>query len=104
MYESPINIFQTTERFSSRIEAETEKMIFSAIQGVGVNVNKQELLKALAYDRQQYQKGYEDGIRAFTERLIEERNKYERIYDIDDFICNLANEMLGYVAFEVTCS
>lgn len=101
MCESPINIFETTKRFSSVIEAETEKMIFSAIQGVGINVNKEELLKVLAHDRQQYQKGYEDGIRVFTERLIEELNKQETINGTGQFICNLANETLGYAAFRV---
>ena len=40
----------------SQIEGE----IYKAIMHVGVNVDKDELLKALAYDRNQYQKGYED--------------------------------------------
>ena len=34
--------------------------ILKAVQNVGVNVDKEELLKALQYDRGQYQKGYDD--------------------------------------------
>lgn len=32
--------------------------IFKAVQNVGVNVDRDELIKALRYDRGQYQKGY----------------------------------------------
>ena len=31
--------------------------IYKAVQDVGINVNKEELLKALRYDRNQYDKG-----------------------------------------------
>ncbi len=37
-----------------------EGEILKAVQNVGVNVDKDELLKALQYDRNQYQKGYAD--------------------------------------------
>lgn len=53
-YQSPITLFQT--QMQSKIEEE----IYQAIMKVGVDVDKEELLKALAYDRNQYQKGYDD--------------------------------------------
>jgi len=53
-YQSPIEVFQT--QMQSQIVGE----IYKATMRVGVNVDKDELLKALQYDRDQYQKGYTD--------------------------------------------
>ena len=53
-YQSPIEVFQT--QMQSQIVGE----IYKAVMKVGVNVDKDELLKALQYDRDQYQKGYTD--------------------------------------------
>ena len=53
-YKSPIELVETQIR--TTIEGE----ILKAVQNVGVIVDKEELLKALQYDREQYQKGYED--------------------------------------------
>lgn len=55
MYESPINIIQG--EMQMWVEGETYK----ALQNVGIDVNKEELLKALQYDRNQYEKGYKEG-------------------------------------------
>ena len=38
-----------------------DDMIFSAVQRAEIVVDKDELLKALQYDRDQYRKGYADG-------------------------------------------
>ena len=40
---------------------EDENMVMKAVRKVGVNVDEEELIKALQYDRNQYTKGYEDG-------------------------------------------
>lgn len=53
-YQSPIEVFQT--QMQNQIVGE----IYKAVMKVGVNVDKDELLKALQYDREQYQKGYND--------------------------------------------
>ncbi len=53
-YQSPIEVFQT------QIQNQIEGEIYKAVIKVGVNVDKDELLKALRYDRDQYQKGYTD--------------------------------------------
>lgn len=53
-YQSPIEVFQT------QIQSQIEGEIYKAVMKVGVNVDKDELLKALRYDRDQYQKGYAD--------------------------------------------
>ncbi len=74
MYKSPIEIFQT------EIEMQMEGEILRAVQRVGVSVDKEELLKALKYDRDQYSKGYEDAKKEsrwipVSERLPEEGEK-----------------------------
>lgn len=54
MYESPITIIQDQMRM------QMEDNIYKAVQYFNVDVNKEELIKALAYDRDQYRKGYSD--------------------------------------------
>lgn len=54
MYESPIEIIQ------SEMQTEYENGILRAVQKYDIHCNKEELTKALAYDRDQYRKGYED--------------------------------------------
>jgi len=54
MYESPINIIM------SDIQMSFDGEIYKAVQRAGIDVRKEELLKALKYDRNQYQKGYND--------------------------------------------
>ena len=53
-YQSPIEVIQT------QIQSQIEGEIYKAVMRVGINVDKDELLKALQYDRDQYQKGYTD--------------------------------------------
>lgn len=47
--------------FAMKVTEEMDKSIVKAVCNVGVECDKEELVKALHYDRQQYQKGYEDG-------------------------------------------
>ncbi len=67
-YESPIKVIQ--EQLTLKMEDD----ILKAIQKYNIEVDKEELLKALAYDRDQYMKGYEEGrASAFNvERIAEE--------------------------------
>jgi len=53
-YQSVIELVATNMRIK------VEDSIFKAVQDVGVNVDKDELIKALRYDRGQYEKGYAD--------------------------------------------
>lgn len=53
-YQSPIDIIM------GQMNISYENEICKAVQNVSVNVDKNELLKALQYDRGQYQKGYAD--------------------------------------------
>ena len=55
MYESPIKII------TGQIKTNYEDEIFRAIQNVEINVDREELLKALEYDRGQYEEGFREG-------------------------------------------
>lgn len=61
MYESPIEMFSVTD-YAHHINEQIESAVYEAITKVGINVNKEELIKALQYDRDQYEKGYADGL------------------------------------------
>lgn len=54
-YKSPIEIVE------GEVELFVEDKILKAVQEACIQVDKDELLKALAYDREQYEKGYHDG-------------------------------------------
>lgn len=53
-YESPI------QTILSDMRLEYEENVVRVVQDVGFDVNKEELAKALSYDRGQYEKGYAD--------------------------------------------
>lgn len=61
-YKSPIEV--VVDEMHSQIMCDYENGIMKAIQRYNINVDKDELIKALQYDRQQYEKGYQDGLNA----------------------------------------
>lgn len=69
MYKAPIEIFRVVDDIIQQVEKGTEKAVHQAVIKCGVNVDKEELKKALMYDREQYVKGYADGMKEFAERL-----------------------------------
>ena len=54
-YKSPVSIIQ------DRFRTEVEDNVMKTISGYHIVVDKEELIKALNYDRAQYQCGYTDG-------------------------------------------
>lgn len=58
MYESPI-ILDTFDDVKE-INKKTNELIMKAVLEVVPSIDKEELIKALAYDREQYTKGYQD--------------------------------------------
>ena len=63
MYESPINVI------CGEMQMRFEDEILEAVKNVGVYVDKDELVKSLSYDRNQYSKGYNDAVEEFREYL-----------------------------------
>lgn len=80
MYKSPIDIMYGEMRMT------IDNDILKAVQEYNITVDKEELLKALQYDRDQYKKGFADGTRAMIrvlDRLREMKRKpIELCYDI----------------------
>lgn len=74
-YESPIQAICEQTRF------DFENNVLQAIYKYDVHVNKDELEKALKYDRNQYDIGYKDGVRAAFEKIRE----HYCSYDLDNY-------------------
>ena len=84
MYKSPVDIF---EEISTKITEETDNHIVAEIEkAIGVSVDKDELIKALNYDRNQYNQGYNDAKELYapkrwewipvSERLPQKEGRY----------------------------
>ena len=78
MYKSPIAII-TTE-----MESSIDDEVLRVTQKIGIDVSKDELIKALKYDCEQYEKGYADG--------KAERKKGEWIDLGGTFECSVCHE------------
>lgn len=61
MYKSPIELFITD--IQHQVTEKCEEACYEAVLHYIPNVDRAELLKALEYDRGQYEKGYADGKR-----------------------------------------
>lgn len=64
MYQSPIELI-----LKHIVEEREDGLYHNLVYHYGVDVDKEELVKALQYDRDQYEKGYQDGVRNFAEYL-----------------------------------
>ena len=73
-YKSPIDIIY------GEIQLRMENEIMRAVQKVDINVDKDELIKALAYDRGQYERGFRDGERMQWIPVVDELPKEHGYY------------------------
>ena len=60
MYESPIKMIVDNIQ-TQMIQQEEEQLLVQVQKSLGFDIDKNELLKVLKYDRDQYEKGYKDG-------------------------------------------
>lgn len=61
MYENPISVY--VEQAVKQMQEQRENEIYYTItEKFDVQVNREELIKALQYDRQQYDAGYNDAL------------------------------------------
>lgn len=85
-YESPIQFDYEPKRLADAIvetiSKKTDILVMNAVVGCGIKVDKDELIKALNYDRDSYTRGYTDGIidahQAEEKRLAEIRKLVEK--------------------------
>jgi rubrerythrin len=61
MYKSPVELI--IANIQHQIAKEQDEEVYKAVVSYIPNVNKDELLRALQYDRDQYNRGYADGRR-----------------------------------------
>lgn len=81
-YESPIT--RIMRDIQTQIIKESENQIFQAVQKCEIKVDKEELIKALQYDRGQYEKGYKEGAIVELENI---RHKIaEEIYNTNGYV------------------
>lgn len=78
MYESPIKVIQ------GELETQLEGEILKAVRRVDVTVDRDELIRALRYDREQYQKGFADASR---DAVVVTRCKDCKYYNPDEYEC-----------------
>lgn len=84
-WESPVNLIsQYVDEQIKEMHKQEEKTIMAEItHKLGVDIDKQELINALNYDRGQYEKGYADGRASLIEendKLKEQVKKYRKKY------------------------
>lgn len=65
MYKSPIEIIY------GQLQRQFDDDILRAVQEYGIKVEKEELIKALSYERNQYDNGYKDGYCAGRKEAME---------------------------------
>ena len=62
MYNSLIELLESPiHDVIKQMNEEKENYIYQCVADIGVNIDKSELIKALQYDRDQYEQGYRDG-------------------------------------------
>lgn len=63
MYESPIIQTMMSDISEQIVKEQENQFMYQFQQTIGYDIDKDELIKALQYDRDQYQKGYADAIK-----------------------------------------
>ncbi len=77
-YKSPIDVVL------GAIQTDIENGTFKAVREYGIFVDKDEMIKALKYDRDQYEKGYIDGYRAGKASVVQciDCKRYRPLTDV----------------------
>lgn len=71
MYKTPVEIiYERVDRVVKDAQEILDDHIMKEILRAGVVVDKDELIRAMHYDRRQYEKGYQDGKDAAIAELI----------------------------------
>ena len=71
MYKSPIEmVSQIINDFNREIVKIEEEVAMRAVCDVGISVNKDDLIRALQYDRNQYEAGVIDGLKLADEAIM----------------------------------
>ena len=96
-YQSPIS--QIYKDVEYKIKEDMENKTMEAVHYFGMSVDKEELIKALQYDRNQYDKGYSDGRASIVEEL-EEIKAEMNDYTVATGVLSKAKYSIAQCAFE----
>ena len=88
MYDSPIDLYISD--IHNQIVAQQDEQIYQAVVHFFPDVKRDELLKAIQYDREQYDKGYADGKRDAMDELVRCKDCKHWVYafHINDNMCD----------------
>ena len=99
MYKSPITVLTGEVKFDSlteKIEKEfadhIDEAIIRAVLETHVDVDRDELIRALRFDRCQYQKGYSDGYEAAERKIVHCRECTNYYSFWDRYYCRLTED------------
>lgn len=70
MYRSPIELIMDSSPVEE-IRQDSEGLIVKALLNIGVDIDKDELIKLLKGDRDSYNQGYKDGYDAAIAKIME---------------------------------
>lgn len=70
-----------TDKIGKYLAGEVDNLVLESCVKVGCHVDKDELEKALRYDRGQYEKGYEDGKNEAEQALEPKRGEWLNVTD-----------------------
>ena len=89
MYKSPIEIL--IDDIQHQIVKQQDEEIYKAVLNFVPNVDKEELIRALQYDRNQYEKGYMDGKADAEAELVRCKDCKHRYYneDSEEYCCEV---------------
>ena len=73
-YESPITRIEN-QLLEEMVKKEEDQFMCEVRQTIGYSIDKSELIKALNYDRDQYERGYQDGRSAGYQQAEKEKRK-----------------------------
>ena len=98
-YRCPVNIFLVDDIISEMSKTIDDSIVTTINQSIGTRVDKEELIKALNYDRDQYNRGYNDA----KEELIKigkwiNRRVITKDNSFDMYVCSNCNEEFSYDA------
>ena len=88
MYESPIKVFQ------GNLEMRFEGEILKAVLRADITVDRDELIRALRYDREQYQKGFDDARKGAVPVVHGMWVYAKTYYDLDECNCSLCGQLM----------
>ena len=82
-YESPITLIQ--KDMSNAYNCWVEDNVFKMISSMDIKVDKDELVKALKYDRRQYERGYNVASLEFQNKALDAMSKVSlAVYNSDN--------------------